>query len=130
MSSMPGELPIPAMADVDLGTVLSALADAHRRAVVVELLRGDGDERACSTFPLPIAKSTRTHHWRVLRDAGLIRQRDAGNGTFVRLRREEFDARFPGLLDLVAKLSTASPGTAGRGRRPAPRRTSAATSGP
>ena len=38
---------------------------------------------------------------------GLLRQRDAGNGTFVRLRREEFDARFPGLLDVLAGISTA-----------------------
>lgn len=107
MSSMPGEFPIPELADVDLGTALSALADPHRREVVLQLLRGDGGERACSSFPLPIAKSTRTHHWKVLRQAGLVRQRDAGNGTFVRLRREEFDARFPGLLDVLAGISTA-----------------------
>ncbi|WIX87244.1 helix-turn-helix transcriptional regulator [Amycolatopsis sp. DG1A-15b] len=104
---MPGELPIPEMAEVDLGTVLSALADPHRRAVVLELLRGDGGERACSSFPLPLAKSTRTHHWKVLRQAGLVRQRDAGNGTFVRLRHPEFEAKFPGLLDVVAGISTA-----------------------
>jgi DNA-binding transcriptional ArsR family regulator len=113
MSSMPGELPIPEMADVDLGAVLSALADPHRRAVVLELVNGGGTERACSSFPLPIAKSTRTHHWRVLREAGLVRQRDAGNGTFVRLRRDEFDARFPGLLDVVAEISAAGISTAG-----------------
>ncbi|MET8995087.1 helix-turn-helix transcriptional regulator [Amycolatopsis sp. Hca4] len=110
---MPGELPIPEMADVELGAVLSALADPHRRGVVLELLRGDGGERACSSFPLPIAKSTRTHHWKVLRQAGLVRQRDAGNGTFVRLRREEFDAQFPGLLDVVAGISTARSTPAG-----------------
>jgi DNA-binding transcriptional ArsR family regulator len=113
MSSMPGELPTPEMADVDLGAVLSALADPHRRAVVLELVNGGGTERACSSFPLPIAKSTRTHHWRVLREAGLVRQRDAGNGTFVRLRRDEFDARFPGLLDVVAGITAAGISTAG-----------------
>lgn len=129
MSSMPGELPIPEMADVDLGTVLSALADPHRREVVLELLRGDGGERACSSFPLPIAKSTRTHHWKVLRQAGLVRQRDAGNGTFVRLRRDEFDAKFPGLLDVVAGISTARSAPGGRGTRPAPPPRPAGTSG-
>jgi hypothetical protein len=35
----------------------------------------------------------------------LIRQRDAGNGTFVRLRRDELAARFPGLLELIADLT-------------------------
>ena len=107
-----GELPCPAIEDVDLGTVLSAMADPLRRAVVVQLASGeDGVERACASFALPVAKSTRTHHWRVLREAGLIRQRDAGNGTFVRLRRDEIARRFPGLLDVIVKLE---PGATGR----------------
>ncbi len=106
---MTSELPSPAIADVDLGTVLSALADPLRRGIIVDLARGDGldvtGERACGSFALPVAKSTRTYHWRILREAGLIWQRNAGNGTFVRLRRDEFDARFPGLLDLIVNLT-------------------------
>lgn len=102
------EFVVPAMAEVELGSVLAALADPLRRQVVVALTRGEGvdhtGERACSSFELPVAKSTRTHHWRVLRQAGLIRQRDAGNGTFVRLR-DEFEDQFPGLLALLAKLA-------------------------
>lgn len=105
-----GEFPCPAMAEVELGTVLSALADPLRRAVVVQLAGGEGGaERACASFALPVAKSTRTHHWRVLREAGLIRQRDAGNGTFVRLRRDEIARRFPGLLELIVTLDTGTP---------------------
>ncbi|TVT27134.1 winged helix-turn-helix transcriptional regulator [Amycolatopsis rhizosphaerae] len=100
---MTGELPAPELAEISLNTVLSALADPLRRGIVRELLDGDGGERACASFELPKAKSTRTHHWRVLREAGFIRQRDAGNGTFVRLRGE-FDDRFPGLLATIAKL--------------------------
>ncbi|GAA3839184.1 MULTISPECIES: ArsR/SmtB family transcription factor [Amycolatopsis] len=87
--------------DLDLGTVLSALADRHRRGVVVDLLDRPDGEHACASFDLPVAKSTRTHHWRVLRQAGLIHQRDAGNGSFVRLRRDEIHQRFPGLLDSI-----------------------------
>ena len=104
-----GEFPCPPMEDVELGTVLSAVADPLRRAVVVQLANGEhGAERACASFALPVAKSTRTHHWRVLREAGLIRQRDAGNGTFVRLRRDEIARHFPGLLELIVTLD---PGT-------------------
>jgi DNA-binding transcriptional ArsR family regulator len=102
---MTGEMPVPDLDEVELGAVLAALADPLRRAVIVELARGDGSERACASFALPVAKSTRTHHWRVLREAGLVRQRDAGNGTFVRLRREEMARRFPGLLDVISSLS-------------------------
>jgi hypothetical protein len=42
-----------------------------------------------------------THHFRVLREAGLIRQVDYGNSRKVTLRREDLQKRFPGLLDLV-----------------------------
>jgi DNA-binding transcriptional ArsR family regulator len=102
---MPGEpvnadFTVPPMATIDLGTVLAALADPLRRRVVMQLLQRPADERACSSFDLPVAKSTRTHHWRVLRQAGLIRQRDAGNGSYVRLRTE-LDERFPGLLAAI-----------------------------
>ncbi|QFU92721.1 helix-turn-helix transcriptional regulator [Amycolatopsis sp. YIM 10] len=103
---MVDEFPVPPIGEVALGTVLSALADPHRRQVVLALLSGGGAERACASFALPKAKSTRTHHWRVLRDAGLVRQRNAGNGTFVRLR-DEFEGRFPGLLALLADLDHA-----------------------
>ncbi|WP_439423183.1 ArsR/SmtB family transcription factor [Saccharothrix sp. HUAS TT10] len=99
-------MPVPPIAEVDLGQVFRALADPLRRAVVAELVADPGDaERACSSFPMPVAKSTRTHHWRALREAGLILQRDAGNGTFVRLRRAEFDRRFPGLLATLTELT-------------------------
>ncbi len=107
---MTKEFPVPELASVELGTVMAALADPHRAGVIAALAAGGGlneaGERACASFALPVAKSTRTHHWRVLREAGLIRQRDAGNGTFVRLRRDEFEDRFPGLLDVFARLAT------------------------
>ncbi len=100
------DLPVPPIAEVDLGQVFRALSDPLRRGVVAELVadRADG-ERPCSSFPMPVAKSTKTHHWRVLREAGLITQRDAGNGTFVRLRRTDFETHFPGLLTTVAALN-------------------------
>lgn len=97
---------VPVIDDVDLGQVLRALADPLRRDVIIQLTADRRDtERACASFDLPVTKSTRTHHWRVLREAGLILQRDAGNGTFVRLRRSEFEQRFPGLLGTVSRLA-------------------------
>jgi DNA-binding transcriptional ArsR family regulator len=102
------DLHVPPIERIGLGQVFRALADPLRCAVIAELAadRDDG-ERACASFPMPVAKSTKTHHWRVLREAGLILQRDAGNGTFVRLRRAEFEQRFPGLLGTVARLTQA-----------------------
>ena len=48
-----------------------------------------------------MTKSTLTHHFRVLREAGVISQEVAGTSKLNTLRREDLDARFPGLLDAV-----------------------------
>ncbi|WP_194908522.1 ArsR/SmtB family transcription factor [Catenulispora rubra] len=94
----------PDIDDIDLSTVLLALADPHRRQVVLELARDPKTERQCATFVLPIAKSTKTHHWRVLRESGLVYQRAVGNGLYIRLREDDLKRRFPGLLDTIAAL--------------------------
>jgi DNA-binding transcriptional ArsR family regulator len=88
-------------ADVPLQDVLSAVADPVRRAILRELASSAEWERSCGTFDLPVTKATRSHHFAVLRAAGLIEQRDAGARRLNRLRRPEFDEHFPGLLDLV-----------------------------
>nr|BFD94303.1 winged helix-turn-helix domain-containing protein [Kitasatospora sp. Xyl93] len=92
----------PSTEEMDLRTVLNALADPLRYGVVAALLReAEGTARTCASFDLPVSKSTLTHHFRVLREAGLIRQVDRGNSRAATLRREDLDRRFPGLLDLV-----------------------------
>lgn len=60
-----------------------------------------GGERRCGSLLSGISKSTLTHHWRVLREGGLIWQRPSGRELLVSLRREDLDAKFPGLLDAV-----------------------------
>ena len=92
---MATDLPVPPIGEVDLSAVLSALADPLRRAVVADLLARPDGEHACASFDLPVTKSTRTHHWRVLRQAGLITQRDAGNGSYIQLRRHELGRTLP-----------------------------------
>lgn len=99
---MPDEDGHPEVSEMQLGAVLTALADAHRRHVVTTLLhQPEGTERTCASFRLPVSKSTLTHHFRVLREAGLIRQVDRGNSRTVRLRRAEVDTRFPGLFRML-----------------------------
>ena len=55
----------------------------------------------CSSFDLPVSASTKTHHFRVLREAGVIRQQYVGTSIRNTLRRPDLDGRFPGLLDAV-----------------------------
>jgi DNA-binding transcriptional ArsR family regulator len=87
---------------LDLGVVFRALADVHRRSVMTELAADPSDsERGCNSFDLPISKQTQTHHFRVLREAGLIDEIDYGNRKGIRLRRADVEKRFPGLLALL-----------------------------
>ncbi|WP_086562759.1 ArsR/SmtB family transcription factor [Streptomyces africanus] len=95
------ELPHPRAEDLEVGPVLLALADENRRRVVTELAARPDEERLCASFELPVSKSSRTHHWRVLREAGLVYQRDAGNRLYMRLRKDDLDRRFPGLIQAV-----------------------------
>ncbi|WKX68615.1 ArsR/SmtB family transcription factor [Streptomyces sp. P1-3] len=93
----------PSVEEIELGPVLSALADPLRRRVVRELAaEPDGAARTCSSFGLPVSKATVTHHFRALREAGLIRQVDRGNSRMASLRRADIEQRFPGLLGIVA----------------------------
>ena len=94
-----GPLSHPARHEIELAAVLHALSDPVRLRIVAGLAAED--KRTCKSFDLPVTKSTCTHHFRVLREAGVIRQRLEGTTRLNSLRREDLDARFPGLLDSV-----------------------------
>ena len=79
--------------------VLHALSDPVRLEIVRAL--ASGCEVRCGAFVLPVTKSTRTHHFRVLRESGVIEQQTAGTAVVNRLRRDDLDRRFPGLLASV-----------------------------
>jgi DNA-binding transcriptional ArsR family regulator len=92
----------PASEEMELAAVLHALSDPVRLRIVAALASGE-TEQACGSIDLPVTKSTCTHHFRVLREAGVIRQRQDGTSRLNSLRRAELDARFPGLLDSVLR---------------------------
>jgi DNA-binding transcriptional ArsR family regulator len=92
----------PERTELELAAVLHALSDPMRLQIVSELA-ADGGERTCNSFNLPIVKSTCTHHFKVLREAGVIHQRVVGTKRVSSLRRDDLDARFPGLLDAVLR---------------------------
>jgi DNA-binding transcriptional ArsR family regulator len=101
---MPDSEGHPSCEEMDLRTVMSALSDRLRYEVISTLAwEPEGTDRHCSSFGLPVTKSTRSHHFRILREAGLIRQVDRGNSRMAQLRKADLDDRFPGLLDLIKK---------------------------
>ncbi len=89
---------------LELGAVLHALSDPVRLRIVAELARCEG-ESTCGSFALPVTKSTCTHHFKVLREAGLIQQRAQGTTRLNRLRRDDLEARFPGLLATILQAA-------------------------
>jgi DNA-binding transcriptional ArsR family regulator len=98
-STMARTLHHPPAESLELTGVLHALADPVR----LEIVRGlaESGECRCGAFDLPVTKSTRTHHFRVLRESGVIEQQPDGTALVNRLRRAELDERFPGLLASV-----------------------------
>jgi DNA-binding transcriptional ArsR family regulator len=91
----------PELDAIELAAVLHALSDPARLEIV-RALAAEG-ERQCGSFDLGLTKATRSHHFKVLREAGLTHTRVEGTARYVTLRRDELDARFPGLLDAVTR---------------------------
>ena len=94
----------PACDELELGAVLHALSDPVRLRIVAELAKGDR-EYTCGSFALPVTKSTCTHHFKVLREAGVIQQRQQGTTRLNQLRRPDLETRFPGLLDTILQAA-------------------------
>lgn len=95
----------PAKEDITLSGVLAALADPMRLRIVQSLM-GDGCMSCCQAAPCPdMAKSTLSHHFRILREAGLIFTTKKGVENRNTLRLDDINERFPGLLKTVIKLA-------------------------
>ncbi|MGD2181143.1 helix-turn-helix transcriptional regulator [Lusitaniella coriacea LEGE 07167] len=91
---------------ITLAGVLYALGDPARLEIV-ELLSQQG-EQPCSAFNCDLAKSTVSHHFKILRESGVIYSCKSGTQHLNSLRKEELDRLFPGLLDAVLN-SVANP---------------------
>nr|WP_042185221.1 helix-turn-helix domain-containing protein [Kibdelosporangium sp. MJ126-NF4]CEL16625.1 Transcriptional regulator, ArsR family [Kibdelosporangium sp. MJ126-NF4]CTQ89024.1 Transcriptional regulator, ArsR family [Kibdelosporangium sp. MJ126-NF4] len=87
---------------IRIENVLLALGNPLRLGVV-RVLDGGGEHNCGSVLSVldVTSKSTMTHHWRVLRESGVIWQRPSGRENLVTLRRDDLDARYPGLIDAI-----------------------------
>ncbi|MEW1836551.1 helix-turn-helix domain-containing protein [Nonomuraea angiospora] len=89
----------PTTEQLQLEDVLAALGHPVRMKIVRAL--ASGEETYCGAIETGAPKSTLTHHWRVLRESGVIRLRHSGRRNYLTLRRDDLEARFPGLLAVV-----------------------------
>ncbi|MFD4739534.1 ArsR/SmtB family transcription factor [Streptomyces virginiae] len=108
-AGLPEPLAEPAVDELRLETVLGALSDPLRMGIVRKLLlESEEFDHSCGWFGLDRPKSSLTHHFKALREAGITRQRQYGLERRSHVRVDDLDARFPGLLALVADWTPAS----------------------
>jgi DNA-binding transcriptional ArsR family regulator len=84
---------------IQLDRACQALSDPVRIGIVVQLFRQG--ECSCAELDGGRPKSTMSHHFRVLREAGLVHTRVDGVTHINRLCRDEIEADLPGFLDAV-----------------------------
>lgn len=96
----------PATEDITLAGVLGALSDPIRLKILKKLLDRRDRCLSCSDAApsAAMAKSTLSHHFRILRDAGLIRTTKQGVEHLNSVRWDDLDGRFPGLLKAIMKF--------------------------
>lgn len=89
----------PSRDQLTIEAVVAALDHPVRLRVVRTL--ADRSEQTCQQILPDMTKSSASHHWKVLRENGIVQQRREGRNLYMRLRREDLDSRFPGVLDAV-----------------------------
>ncbi|HDR7353736.1 TPA: helix-turn-helix transcriptional regulator [Bacillus thuringiensis] len=89
----------PNREEIQFSSVLYALSDQIRLQIVTMLL--EKNEQSCGALNIPIAKSTLSHHFKVLRESGVMYTRIEGTQRFISIREDDLHARFPGLLEVV-----------------------------
>lgn len=92
----------PSKNDIKLSSVLHALTDSTRINIIKQL--NEYGPKACGTFDFNIAKSSASHHFRVLRESGIIFMEQDGVRILNKLRKDDLDELFPGLLDIILNV--------------------------
>lgn len=96
----------PATKEITLEGLLAALSDPMRLRIVSSLLKKNDCMSCSEAAPCPdMAKSTLSHHFRILREAGVIRTNKIGVENRNVLRIDDINARFPGLLKQILKFA-------------------------
>lgn len=97
------KIPHPPIEALDLATIMRTLGDPVRLDIV--RLLADDQPRMCSEISSAMGQpvSTSSYHLKLLREAGLTRARAEGTQRLISLRRDDVEARFPGLLEVLTR---------------------------
>ena len=104
--ALPPDPSAPDLAGIEIAAVLGALADPVRLEIVRQVAGcPEADGVVCGQIEIPVSKSTASHHLKILHKAGITAERPQGTAKFIRLRHDELERRFPGLIDSVLRSS-------------------------
>jgi DNA-binding transcriptional ArsR family regulator len=96
----------PAAADVTVEGILHALSDPLRAHIFAQIVSAVCPQ-TCSAFlevsDKPVPKSTLSQHFKILREAGLVRSERKGVEMHNTPRCQELETRFPGLVSAILK---------------------------
>lgn len=95
------ELFHPGADQLCLSAVLNALGDPIRLQILKNL--AGKSETTCASCNIDLPKSALSHHFKVLREAGLINARIEGKQRFLSIRYDDLEKRFPGLIHSIIK---------------------------
>ncbi|MGC3991659.1 MAG: helix-turn-helix domain-containing protein [Chthoniobacteraceae bacterium] len=94
-------LPRPDVNDLDLAEVLYALSDPIRLEIVKKLAATTA--LTCGVLCQDRPKSSMSHHFRILRSAGIVESKAEGKEFYNSLRSRDLEKKFPGLLKSILK---------------------------
>lgn len=98
----------PDLRQVSLAEVMRGFSDPARLHMVKTLHEFGECECSLVYATLGLSKSNASHHFRVLRESGILRRTQCGNQQYAVLRSDELDARFPGVLaSVIANMDSA-----------------------
>lgn len=92
----------PNLKKMPVSAIFYALSDSARIEILLALL--EEKEISCGQCKTELSKSTMSHHFKVLREAGLIQRREEGKIHFISIREDEIEDRLPGLLKLLKSM--------------------------
>jgi DNA-binding transcriptional ArsR family regulator len=93
------EIQQPLRDEISLSKVLHALSDPVRMVIILKIARAG--QVACGAFDIPMPKSTLSHHFKVLRESGVVASRREGNALINSVRFDDLEARFPGVIGAI-----------------------------
>ncbi|MDW5598448.1 ArsR family transcriptional regulator [Conexibacter stalactiti] len=104
MSNHVREIPHPPADRLELAAILRTCGEPVRLAMIRTLAEAGTELKSGAvTGAVGLPTSTCSYHLKLLREAGVTRTRAAGTERYISLRRDDLEARFPGLVDVLLR---------------------------